>query len=333
MYFDFEDYRPETQTVPRAISAREGVLLSIILHLLVAIAILVTPELPFVRAAAEQAERERSAARELALQRQREAQRFVFIAPRVEQPAPSPPPDAALSDMHRQARAPERAPKPTNRMPFARGNSPEWVESPRAAQAPRAPEPSSPPPAAGSAGGAQPRVPLPDAPSGALAYETDTNPAVQQTPGDADDAGTKGGTGNLRESLQNLQKFVQGDSFHNPGGGGGQFGPIEFDSKGVEFGPWIRRFIAQVRRNWFIPYAAMAMKGHVVVTFNVHKSGAITDLAVLRPSGVEAFNRSAFNALASSNPTQPLPPEYPDSRAFFTVTFYYNETPPSSTQQ
>ena len=33
-------------------------------------------------------------------------------------------------------------------------------------------------------------------------------------------------------------------------------------------------------------------------------------------------------ALSSSNPTQPLPPEYPDSKAFFTVTFFYNETPP-----
>ena len=48
-------------------------------------------------------------------------------------------------------------------------------------------------------------------------------------------------------------------------GAGGQFGPeIQFDTKGVEFGPWIRRFIAQVKRNWLIPYAAMSMKGHVV---------------------------------------------------------------------
>ena len=27
------------------------------------------------------------------------------------------------------------------------------------------------------------------------------------------------------------------------------------------------------------------------------------------------------------NPTQPLPPEYPSDKAFFTVTFFYNETP------
>ena len=42
----------------------------------------------------------------------------------------------------------------------------------------------------------------------------------------------------------------------------------------------------------------------------------------------DAFNNAAFGALSGSNPTQPLPPEYPDSKAFFTVTFFYNETPP-----
>jgi TonB family protein len=72
----------------------------------------------------------------------------------------------------------------------------------------------------------------------------------------------------------------------------------------------------------------MAFRGHVVVTFNVHKNGAITDLAVVGPCDVEAFNNSSYGALVSSNPTYPLPPEYPADRAFFTVTFYYNEVPP-----
>ena len=129
--------------------------------------------------------------------------------------------------------------------------------------------------------------------------------------------------------MRNLQRFVQNEQFDNPGGSGGQFGPeIQFDTKGVEFGPWIRRFIAQVKRNWFIPYAAMNMRGHVVITFNVHKDGAITDLAVVGASPIDAFNNAAFGALSGSNPTQPLPPEYPSEKAFFTVTFYYNEQPP-----
>ena len=133
----------------------------------------------------------------------------------------------------------------------------------------------------------------------------------------------------LGEALRNLQRYVGQESFDNPEGGASAYGPwIQFDAKGVEFGPWIRRFVAQIKRNWFIPYAAMVMKGHVVLTFYVHKDGTISELAVQGPSNIEAFNHAAFNALATSNPTQPLPQEYPSERAFFTVTFFYNETPP-----
>ena len=95
----------------------------------------------------------------------------------------------------------------------------------------------------------------------------------------------------------------------------------------MDFGSWLRRFIAQIRRNWFVPYAAMTMKGHVVVTFYVHKDGRISELTVRQPSSVAAFTNSSYNAIAASNPTIALPPEYPDEKALFTITFYYNETP------
>ena len=72
----------------------------------------------------------------------------------------------------------------------------------------------------------------------------------------------------------------------------------------------------------------MSNKGHVVMTFNVHKDGSITDLNVAGPCPIDAFNNAAFGALSGSNPTQPLPPEYPADKAFFTVTFFYNEVPP-----
>ena len=92
--------------------------------------------------------------------------------------------------------------------------------------------------------------------------------------------------GGLGEALRNLQRYVDRESFDNPQGGG-QFGPeLQFDTKGVEFGPWVRRFIAQVRRNWIpmIPYSAMSLRGHVVITFNVHRNGLLTDVTVVGPS-------------------------------------------------
>jgi TonB family protein len=111
---------------------------------------------------------------------------------------------------------------------------------------------------------------------------------------------------------------------------GSNFGPeIQFDTRGVEFGPWIRRFTAQMKRNWYIPWVAMSEHGHVVVTFNIQKNGVITDVAVQTSSAVDAFNDRARAAIVGSAPTQPLPPEYPATKAFFTVTFYYNESPPS----
>ena len=59
----------------------------------------------------------------------------------------------------------------------------------------------------------------------------------------------------------------------------------------------------------------MSMKGHVVITFNVHKDGIDHRPEVVGPSPVDAFNNAAFGALAASNPTQPLPPEYPADKA------------------
>jgi TonB family protein len=76
----------------------------------------------------------------------------------------------------------------------------------------------------------------------------------------------------------------------------------------------------------------MTFHGRVVLQFNIHKTGRITDIAVVGPSGIDAFNRAAYNAILGSSPTEPLPPEYPDEKALFTVTFYYNETPPGSGQ-
>jgi len=141
-------------------------------------------------------------------------------------------------------------------------------------------------------------------------------------------SGGSGTGGGLSGAMRDVGRYVPEQIFNNPQGGG-QFGEaIQFDTKGVEFGPWVRRFLAQVRRNWFIPYAAMSLRGHVAVSFNVHKDGTITDVVVARSCTVEVFNESSYKAVAASNPTVPLPPEYPDEKALITISFHYNETPP-----
>lgn len=318
MYFDFEDHRPDTPHLVSPLTWRDVVFLTIIVHLLGLLAIVTAPRwMP-----AFEVERDQQAA---VRPQPKESPRFVFVQPKVDTPAPKPPPRAELSDQDRLARQRERAPQPTNPLPFSRGNSPERVERaeeqvPRG-QGPRPePAPEVQPPQPTPETTDQAALTLPDAAAGRV-------PQPQPSPtARAMNRPLPGGR--LGEALKNLDRYVQTDHFDNTGGDAGAFGPaIQFDTKGVEFGPWIRRFVAQVKRNWLIPYAAMSMRGRVVITFNVHKDGTLTDLAVVGPSPIDAFNNAAYGALASSNPTQPLPAEYPADKAFFTVTFFYNEQP------
>ena len=137
--------------------------------------------------------------------------------------------------------------------------------------------------------------------------------------------------GGLRDALRNIDRYAQTQTNGNPLGGAtdSQEPGFDFDDKGVDFGPWLRRFISQVRRNWIVPLSAQTFRGRVVVTMTIHRDGRITELHVLRPSNLESFNQSSYNALRGSNPTEPLPTEYPDRSMRMTVTFYYNEPPGS----
>jgi TonB family protein len=312
IHFDFDDRYQDELVVGSAISKRDGVALSVLVHVLIIAWFQLGPDLHLFEPTPEELDARRQEL--LRLQEQeRDDRRFVFVQPRVDLQALQPPPRADRSDADRQARAPERALEPQNPLPFSRGNSPERVEATPQEQA-RGPEtpvkPDTQPP------GPEPQEQiakvLPPADTGMRRSPTTSRPAP----------------GALGEALRNLERYVQNETFHNPQGGVNDPGTaIQFDTKGVEFGPWLRRFIAQVRRNWFVPYAAMTFRGRVVLQFNIHKDGRITDIAVVAPSDINAFNLAANNAILGSNPTEPLPPEYPEPKAFFTVTFYYNENP------
>jgi TonB family protein len=307
MYFDFEERYTDHDPIGGPLRRWDGLLLSVAVHVAMVLLALLAPALPMFRpdpieAEARQPEEEPA-----------ERPRFVFVQPRVDLEARTPPQRAEDSDSNRVARSVERPPAASNPLPFARGNSAERVEAApeeRAAGRGPAPEPSVEPTPEETV--ARPPEPLKDA----RVDLPGTQPRPQPPQG-----------GSLGEALKNLQKYVDQESFNNPTGQVQNLGPLQFDTRGIEFGPWIRRFVSQVRRNWFVPYAAMSLRGRVVLTFHVHRNGALTDVQVVEPSSVESFNTAARNALLASNPTEPLPPDYPEDKAFFTVTFYYNESP------
>jgi len=301
--------------------------------------------------------------RQVRLRESLEDPTFVFVAPLVDTEADSPPaPDARPSDQDRLAQSPIRTFDPDDNLPVAEGNSSELVEAEDPSEEMNlrpdgdiddvdledvlGDDIESDPDdvriaelTPGDGDTAESEVEPTDQP-GALSSDlrgvaslSDSSLMVPGLgPGDPDDSPdvrdieADGLLGQMRETLR---RSIEQQSFGNVSGDTGRYGPeIQFDTKGVEFGPWIRRFVAQIRRNWFIPYSVLTNHGHVVLTFHVHRDGSLTDLNVLRPSAIDSFNLSASNALRSSNPTQPLPVEYPEDKVLFTVTFFFNESPP-----
>src|SRR5262245_2087983 len=123
MYFEIEDPRPDITPVGSAISWREGVLLSIIVHLAGVIALLTLPQ--YFPADMDRLRPHHVPAD---VRDKPPPERFVFVQPKVDLKALRPPPRAEASDQDRQARSVERAKEPTNPLPFSRGNTSERVE-------------------------------------------------------------------------------------------------------------------------------------------------------------------------------------------------------------
>jgi TonB family protein len=163
-------------------------------------------------------------------------------------------------------------------------------------------------------------------PSPPRAAET-PQPLARPAPAEAPPAPRAVLGGILGSARKNLDRFPQGALNTSPNAGFNEQGPaIQFDARGVDFGPWLRRFKAQVIGNWFIPQTAEVMHGNVVIQMRVLRNGTLANIQLVRSSGIDAFDRAAMTALRLSTPTLSLPDNYPvDAIDPFTVIFYYNE--------
>lgn len=321
IHFDFDDRHEDELVVGSAISTRGGIVLSTGFHALILALILLGPKWTFLEFLkpdpAELAARQEELLRQLREQQQN--RRFVYIPPEVPDiEALEPPPNADPSDINRKAQALERAKDAVNPLPFSRGNTPEKTLSPPPQELARGDLVEAPPP---------PEPPKPEAPKPEPQEQVARALPPANTGLRRSIETSRPVPGRLGDALRNLDEYVRNQTFNNPQGGLNDPGSaIQFATMGVDFGPWVRRFTAQVYRNWLIPNAAMIDRGHVVLQFKVHRDGRITDLRVVQPSHNSAFNRAAYNAINSSNPLEPLPPEYPlPAIDPFTVTFHYNE--------
>src|SRR5262249_10297531 len=174
MYFDLEDHRPDTPILERPLTRLEQILLTIIAYLLVVIAMIITPRLPFYKAyqAAQKAKLEEIRRQEL--EREKPLQ-YVFSIPKVQiEKIPERP--KFLSDESHKATTMETPVLPKNDVTASRGNSPEKIiEAPKAPQTNTQPADSAPAPSNTN------QMALPTQSQGTLARnEASKNPLLNQ---------------------------------------------------------------------------------------------------------------------------------------------------------
>ena len=227
--------------------------------------------------------------------------RFVFVQPQVElTPSARRRRRAPLSDMDRSAVTRERAPVPTEpAAALARQHArvrragppspPQMRRQSRTASRPRPAAPQS-----------QARADTPgessDDPLRCRTLGTAPTTPRDQTPGGR----TAPSSSPLEPGASQPVALCRAGGIRQPQRRRHAFGPaIQFDTKGVEFGPWIRRFVAQVKRNWFD-----AVHGDVAEAATSSSRSTCTSAArspISRSSARRrstSFNNAAFNALA-----------------------------------
>ncbi|HXV64754.1 MAG TPA: TonB family protein [Vicinamibacteria bacterium] len=144
------------------------------------------------------------------------------------------------------------------------------------------------------------------------------------TPQRSPDLGQGGENGRWTD----IRRFLAGAQFHNPEGGlvANTGNTLYYNDMGANFVPWIARLLAEVRRNWFIPYSIAFQHGHVAVGITVDRGGNLLVLRVLVPSGTASFDNASVGAIRAAN-LLPLPSDYPDQTFDIILVFWYNERP------
>jgi len=98
------------------------------------------------------------------------------------------------------------------------------------------------------------------------------------------------------------------------------------DTRGVDFGPYLKRMVKEIRDNWYtlIPNCAQTMKGRLAIEFAILKEGGIADMRLVATSGETVLDRAAWDGIRSSNPFPALPSEFTGPSLALRLRFSYN---------
>ncbi|MGH6629336.1 MAG: TonB family protein, partial [Burkholderiales bacterium] len=187
----------------------------------------------------------------------------------------------------------------------------------------------------GAPGTPSPAAPMPQAPAGSASTPPAGAAAPQNPPGNQVASlqppplatkGTFGGGLSAGSAIEQAARAAARGGSGGPRGSGGDYGlgpgasqgrvrseyDVLSDTMGVDFGPYLARVLQSVRTNWYnlIPEVARAplMKsGKVTIEFAILKDGSVAGLKVTTPSGDISLDRAAWGGITASNPFPPLP--------------------------
>ena len=121
-----------------------------------------------------------------------------------------------------------------------------------------------------------------------------------------------------------------GDFGLGSGAHGRQVGGLEVlsDTMGVDFGPYLKRVLHDVRQNWInaIPESAEMKHGSLVIEFAITKDGKVAGMQLVTSSGDVPLDRAAWAGIVGSNPFPALPAEFGGEYLALRFKFFYNPT-------
>ncbi|MFZ0523692.1 MAG: TonB C-terminal domain-containing protein [Candidatus Acidiferrales bacterium] len=148
----------------------------------------------------------------------------------------------------------------------------------------------------------------------------------------------------MQDQLQDAVKHAGSGTYTMPSGGGGDGGghggrgggqvgngavDILTPTDGVDFNSYIARLVARVRQNWYavMPESAyLGDKGIVAITFRINHDGTFPaeNFNLERTSGKDPLDTAAMAAIRTTNPFDPLPPQFKRPYIELRFIFFYN---------
>lgn len=260
---------------------------------------------------------------ELISQNPREKKFTEAPGPKLDQAPRSP---APLSDANRKA----SMPNPTGMQPTTRPGDGGGIYTPPSNPAPRGPRQAQVAPQqqqqiAGAPSLTQPsQQPQQNVDADRLIYREHTSKSATSTGNSVDwnsalrevKVASLGGGDNL--DLGQLQGGEKGFA---------EQGPISFETSWFDWGPYSQSMVSRIRVNWYSIMPEIlrtGLKGQVTIRFTIHRDGHITDVEIIKPSGVDPYDYAAKKAIELSSPLKPLPNNFPYPSERVTCLFYYN---------